>query len=610
MNALRSVISSSGSMFSGARTWVGKHLFLAAIIGVVVLGGGYYAYAKATSTEGQTLYSLGVVNRATIVSTVSASGQVSASNQLDISADVSGDVTYIGVKPGQKVGAGAVIARVDSSDAQRALRDAETNLENAKLSLEKIIKPASGLTLTQAKNALASAEDSKRTADENVVKAYMNANADIVSVFLDAPDMVEELENILTGTDAGRSQWNMDYYVNAMMNYTTNAEIFKTDAYQKFTAAEIAYESAYVSYGQLGTDATAIETEVMLKKTETMLNSFAEAVKSTEAFIRLYKTTVEGQQQTVSSSATNAITTLGDLNTKTTTHVTAISGDVSGITSAVQTAASAARTITEKQQSLADVQDGPDTLDVRSAELTVRQREDAVQDARATLEDYSVRAPFAGTIASVSAKAGQRISNGGAIATIVTERKIAELSLNEVDATKVNLGDGATLTFDAIEELTLTGSVAEIDTLGAVEQGVVSYTVKISFDSQDSRIKPGMTVNASIVTESKEDVLTVPASAVKNQNGRSYVLVFEPALADSRGPVASVAEPTRAPVDVGITDDTSIEIISGLTEGQQIVVRTITGTASAGAASTMRPATGSGATGATRAGPPGGAIRF
>lgn len=547
-------VRSLSARLSNTYTWAKAHLYISGLIAIVVLGGGYYAYGTITSTDGETLYTLGTVSKKTIVESVSASGQVSASNELSVTADVSGDLTSVAVKAGQKVGAGAVLARVDSSDAYRTLRDAQANLETAKLSLQKVQAPASGLTLTQAQNALAAAEDAKRTADENLAKAYFNSNGDIVSVFLDVPDMVASLESILTGTDANRSQWNMDYYVNSMQQFNDKAQIYRNDAYQKFTKAKVSYTSAYAQYQTLGTNATPQQTEAMLSESKDMLDALAEAIKSTDAFIRLYKTTMEGQQRPVGVSATNAITTLGGLNTKATTHVTAIASDSSSVTSGKQSVTSSARSITEKQQSLADIQDGADELDIKSAELTVMQRENAVLDAQAALSDYTIRSPFAGTVANVAAKSGQKISNGGAVATIVTERKIATLSLNEVDATKVALGDKATLTFDAVEDLTLTGSVDEIDTVGTVTQGVVSYTVKVSFDAQDERIKPGMTVNAAIITDSKTDVLSVPSSAVKTQNGSSYVLVFTPPLteAGSATGITSKTEPERVTVQTGI----------------------------------------------------------
>ncbi len=599
------MIRSTVSTFNAAVAWAKAHIYISALIAAVVLGGGYYMYSKATSTAGETQYTLGTVTKKTIVESISASGQVSASNELSVTADVSGDLTSVNVKAGQKVGAGAVLARVDSSDAYRTLRDAQANLESAKLSLQKISAPASGLTLTQAQNALASAEDTKKKADEDLAKAYLNANADIVGVYLEVPDMVTSLENILTGTDANRSQWNMDYYANAMQQFAPNAGSYRNDAYEKFTKAKAEYTSSYAQYQLLNTDATPAQTEAMLESTTTMLDNLAAAIKSADAFIRLYKTTMEGQQRPVGSSASSAINTLADLNTKAATHGTSISGDSSAVTSGKQSVVSSARAITEKQQSLADVQDGADTLDIRSAELTVQQRENAVADAQASLADYTIRAPFAGTVASVAAKRGQKIGNGGAVATIVTERKIATLSLNEVDATKVQLGDKATLSFDAVEDLSLTGSVDEIDTVGTVTQGVVSYSVKISFDSQDERIKPGMTVNAAIITDSKTDVLSVPSSAVKTQNGESYVLVFNPEIQNAgTAPVTSKTEPARIRVTTGISDESNVEILTGLSEGQQIVTRTTSAAAAASAASRG----GAGAAGA--GGPPSGGMRF
>jgi multidrug efflux pump subunit AcrA (membrane-fusion protein) len=139
-----------------------------------------------------------------------------------------------------------------------------------------------------------------------------------------------------------------------------------------------------------------------------------------------------------------------------------------------------------------------------------------------------------------------------------------------------------------------------------VSQGVVSYTVKIAFDTQDSQIKPGMTVNAAIITDAKTDVLSVPSSAVKTQNGVQYVLVFDPALSESTdgSAVISPTEPARVTVQTGITDDTSVEILSGLTDGQQIVVRTTTGTAAAGNTTPTNSSRGG------FSGPQGGAIRI
>ena len=107
--------------------------------------------------------------------------------------------------------------------------------------------------------------------------------------------------------------------------------------------------------------------------------------------------------------------------------------------------------------------------------------------------------------------------------------------------------------------------------------------LELPFDSQNLTIKSGMTVNGSIQTEVKKDALTVPSSAVKNQNGVSFVQAFATPLANAGGiqGVVSTVPPKIVEVTTGISDDTNIEIVSGLNEGEQIITRIISGTAGA-----------------------------
>jgi RND family efflux transporter MFP subunit len=224
---------------------------------------------------------------------------------------------------------------------------------------------------------------------------------------------------------------------------------------------------------------------------------------------------------------------------------------------------------------------GGNPISLQSSAQSIANQERNLRELKNDLSYYTVTAPFAGTIASVSLKRFDSVSTGSSVATLITTQKIAQLSLNEVDATKINLGDNATLTFDAIENLTLTGEVIEIDAVGTVSQGVVSYKVKIGFDSQDERIKSGMTVNSSIQTDVRQDVLAIPSSAVKTQNGVTYVQVFNPSLPQTGGVggLVSAVPPTQVQVKTGISDDTKVEILEGLKEGEQIVTRTIGGAA-------------------------------
>jgi HlyD family secretion protein len=552
-------------IFETAKKYAFAHPFMSAAAVLVVLGLGWWGGSAMMQGSAQTRYVLGSVERGTVIASISGSGQVSALRQVDMKPEVSGTVVYVAVKAGNTVKKGQLLVQIDSTDAQKALRDAQNNLETAKLNLEKLLAPASGLSLIQAQNAVSNAEDS-------LAKAYVTGQNDITEVFLDMPDLMTSLKDIVIGTSASRgSQWNIDYYQNAIANYDEKVLVYRNNAYESFVAAQAAYDASFVEYKAMSNSPSTMTIEEMTQKTYDAVKKISEALKSVNTFVLLYSNTLTNRNQTPASVATAALTTLASDIQTTNSTLSALLSDTSSFKSGKQS-------LVEKRETLEDLVNGPDELDVRSDTLTVGQREDAVLDAQQTLAKYYIRAPFDGSVASVDVYAGDS-AGSASVVSLITPQQMATLSLNEVDAAKVVVGNKATLTFDAIEDLTLTGTVVQIDAVGTVSQGVVSYEIKIAFDSQDARIKPGMTVNAVVQTVIKQDVLRVPTSAVKTQNGVSYVQVFDPALKETGGTqgIAASVSPTRVEVEVGISDDANIEIISGLTEGQQVVTRTITG---------------------------------
>jgi macrolide-specific efflux system membrane fusion protein len=130
-----------------------------------------------------------------------------------------------------------------------------------------------------------------------------------------------------------------------------------------------------------------------------------------------------------------------------------------------------------------------------------------------------------------------------------------------------------------IQGLTIAGTVSEVDQLGTVSQGVVSYSIKIAFDTQDDRIKPDMSVSASIVTNVDQDVLVVPNSAIKTIGGNSIVQTLPVSTQDaqtaSSDGITSATGPSSAAVQVGLANDSQTEITSGLNEGDWVVIRTV-----------------------------------
>jgi len=591
-------ILSLSSYWSPARVWVRAHKIWTIIIVLIILGAGWFAYAKSTSTTGETRYVLGTVASSTIISSVSESGQVSANDQLDIKPTVSGAITSVNVKVGQKVNAGTLIASIDDTDAQKAVRDAKANLQSAQLSLQKLEEPADQLTLTQGQNSVSNASTSLLT-------TYNNSINDITSAFLDLPDIMTGLQDVVTGTETNKaSQWNVDYYKNSIDQLTPLGAQYRDDAYNSYIVARQSYDASLADFkaANLTVDDQAT-VDKLLNEAYTTTQALADALKSDNGLVQLYEDTLKQNGQTPNSVADTQLTNMASYASKLNTHLSALLNDTNQITTNKQN-------ITVAQQSLQKTQAGADSLDIQSAQLSVTKAQNALTDAENNLSDYYLRAPFDGTIAAVNVKKYDQASGGTAIATLITNDQIAELSVNEVDAAKIQVGQKATLTFDAIDGLSIAGTVASVNTLGTVSQGVVSYAVQIDFTTQDPRVKPGMTVNANIITDTAPDALAVPSSAVKTVNGQSVVQVFTPPLADNGGitDVVTAQAPQNVPVTTGISDDTDVQILSGLTLGQQIVVRTTTGSQTS--APSANRATGGGANGGFRGGGGIGGIRL
>ena len=191
--------------------------------------------------------------------------------------------------------------------------------------------------------------------------------------------------------------------------------------------------------------------------------------------------------------------------------------------------------------------------------------------ARQQAAKRNVTSPIDGTVNEVNIKNGDdlsRVSGSGSNAqapiivgdmgTLKTQVKV-----NEVDISNVNIGQKATLTFDALTDFTATGKVEAMDSLGTVSSGVVTYNVTIGFDQIDPKIKPGMSATATITTNAKLDVVMVPSGAVKTQKGQSYVQVLENGM------------PKQINVQIGETNGIDTEIVSGVNVGEEVVTQTI-----------------------------------
>ncbi len=227
----------------------------------------------------------------------------------------------------------------------------------------------------------------------------------------------------------------------------------------------------------------------------------------------------------------------------------------------------------------------------------VLQTEATLKEAIESLNKTSINSPMDGTISKLNVELGERVlgsgfSQGTDIMTVADLGKMeANVEVDENDVVLVSIGDIATVELDAVKNKKFTGQVAQIGnsakTSGrGTQEEVVNFEVKIALREFDERIRPGMSCNADIETDTKNNVLAVPIQSVtartpeqeadveeENRNGVNFGTKKRKTRQKLQEMVFVVKnnEALIKNVTIGISDDTFLEIKKGLKEGEVVV---------------------------------------
>lgn len=553
------------AFYKNAYTKVKEHKRISIGIALVAIAVLYYFFAKQSAVA--VTYQYARVMRGQLSQTVSGTGQVTPNSQVDLKPKVNANVTAVYVKSGDRVKKGQTLFRLDATDAYKQVRDANTALESANIALQKLRTPQTADVLS-INNSLKQETDSQRDQDIKVTTAYRN----LLSANLQAVPGVA---------------------------YTTETAPTISGSYTKGIEGDLK-----ISVYQGGDSGYSFTLSGVTTGTGQVNTIVPQPLGDTGLYIKWNNTNPQ----------TNWVISIP--NKQSPTYLSSLNSYQSALDARTTANAQSERNIASLKQKLADLSPSDDDLDVQSAKLQVTQRQNALLDARQALSNYTITAPFDGVMASVSVDIGSSAvmasaNSSSALGTIVTDKKLAQITLNESDIVKIKLGQKAKVTFDAIEGLTVDGQVAEITTLGTVTSGVVSYKAKIAFDTDDVRILPNMSVAVDIITDSKDNVLYIPSQALKRDSAGYYVesdgsipthnasstrgrsssasteSISTMTLSSTSQKIASTTSVprasnttiiTRIPVTIGVQNDTQTEITSGLEEGEQFILKKVAAT--------------------------------
>ena len=231
------------------------------------------------------------------------------------------------------------------------------------------------------------------------------------------------------------------------------------------------------------------------------------------------------------------------------------------------------------------------TTQIENARTTVENARLGVENARLTLknaqdslEDYTITSTIDGTVIEKNLDVGDNIdgtnSTASSVSGSVTYPAVIydlsgltfDLPIDELDIRKIQPGQEVEITSDAIEGQTFTGRVDKVNINGVTANGVTTYPVTVRVDDPQG-FYPGMNVSAKIIVEKSGQGLCVPIEAVDRTDGGSVMLPGPDAVYDENGTLLSPGTIETRKVTLGRNNDTYIEILDGLSEGDVVLTR-------------------------------------
>ena len=496
-----------------ARKWI-----VLAVLAVAVIGGGtaFLNRAKAKAAQTETAYTTASVEKRSITNSLTGSGTLEPADSYTVTTLVSGEVLSDTFEEGDTVEKGQLLYTIDSSDVSTTESQAQTSYSQAQTSYAQAVK---------AKYP---------TAD---------ISGTVSEVYVSSGDTVS------AGTEILKISASNDLSIDFQFSYADDGAFYVGQPAKIYVNGYAGYLDGTVA--QVGGSSVANGTGMKMTtvrvtaKNPGLVTGDSTASATIGNYSSYGETTIKvGTGSTVTAETSGKITGL-----------TLMPGD----------------SVTSGQKLCTITGDSVDNQ-ITNAKNSLTNAKTSVENAQDRLDDYSITSPITGTVVEKTVKTGDNVgtsSNSNNTLCIIYDLSYLQMTLNidELDIDNVEVGQTVNITSDAKEGQTFTGVVTKVSVVGTTSGGTTTYPVTVRIDDTEG-LRPGMNVDAEIVLSSADDVLAIPSLAVNRGN---TVLI----TADS--PSAANALDQEAPdgyvyvqVETGVSDDSYIEVTSGLQEGDTV----------------------------------------
>ena len=580
-----------------------KGLLATAVAGMFVAACGGSAPAPEVRTA--------QVTRGAVTQTVAVPGSVSSAGIVKLNPVTNGKVAQILVSVGQQVTSGQPLARLDTTDLQAALTTAQNNLAASQTNYDKALSGVNDAQNSLAQTQQSTANDiaSAQSALARLKANYTSAEASFANL---STSVKPDIQNFTSSIDGIRIEIQQAFNdmsqratpdVNSARTSLYSADTSLQNA-QSFANGQLAaalsdyssardtlastigaFDSALASGSDTSSASAAYQTALSVYNgTATRL---ATALDAPTSAISNAQSNIAAAQQDINTSTSRAdgyldqaradmvalqsqSTTESQLASALKSRMTQIANSVTAITDAISGSyVSAIQNVTATQiraaQSLQNAQTAVNNQPaaVQSAQNSLANAQTAYATAQTNLDSATIKASVSGVVSAINAQVGENVTTNGTAGFIVlanTGSLVLHGTIGEADVVKLKLNQVATVTVDAVGTAKMTGKVTSLDPVATIASGVPVYGIDVTIDVPNPSVRPGMSGTANVIIASSPNALVVPNLAVKSASGRRYLTVMKDGAA------------TDTDVTFGIANDTVTEVLTGVQEGDVVVL--------------------------------------
>ena len=490
-----------------------KKKIIAIVVIIVIIAAAVKSCGLGEKTaENTSTYTFDTAVRTSIIESLSGTGTLEPADKYTVTTLLKGDILTDSFEEGDIVEADQVLYQIDSSDMQTTIERAEISAKSAQRSYETAVKDLDNLNVKTKVGGV------------------------VTDVLVEVGDQVSAGQEIAKVRDSA----------------TMTIELpFPADEADTFYIGQSAQVTLYGSFETLSGKVESISGASEVQAGNKIVKNVTINVENPGA--------ISEEQIATAEVGTSGSTQSGKFKYNENRSVNAeVSGEVVAIVNDEGSEVSSGSTIIRLESDNV-------TNSVQSASDSVKDAQLSLENQYETLEDYTIKSPIKGTVIEKKKKAGDTIDSNAELCTIYDLSYLKmTMNIDELDISKVKVGQEVTVTADAVQGQTFKGKVTKINMAGTTTNGVTTYPIEVQIEDTEGLL-PGMNVSTEIIVNQVEDVVAIPVGAVV-RGDKVLVKTGNTSTDDPTVPAGY----EYVSVETGVSNDQYVEIKSGINEGDEI----------------------------------------